>query len=222
MAGPGVARAAVNNGSFESWDLLGWALHSDVGNLAESPFQRPSGLARTMSSWGEGFGLSPVTAPPVGSRFLGINTRANGNFLGNDTYQTFVSQTLSLNQGEFVAGWSLFYNGDSEPLDSAWVRILDQNGGLVGAPWQQTSGTTVAQLAIVPAPSEWTFWQWAAPASGNYTIQLGVTTSGANNNASYGFFDGISVQAVAVPEPTVMALAMLSGLALLAVRNRIR
>jgi hypothetical protein len=222
IAMPGVARAGVFNGSFESWDLLGWSLHSDTGTIATEPFQRAAGAARTVGSWGEDLGLNPVMMPQTGYRFLRMNTRGAANFPGNDTYDTYVSQTFTLNQGEILSGWSLFYDGDSEPLDSAWVRILDQDGGLIGAPWLETSGSSAGVLAIAPAPSEWTLWQWAAPLSGNYTLQLGMTTSGANNAASFGFFDGIAVQATAVPEPTVMSLAVLSGLALLTLRHRVR
>lgn len=155
--------------------------------------------------------------PQNGHRFLRMNTRANANFLGNETYNSFVSQTLTLNQGEVLSGGALFYTRDSEPLDSAWVRILDENGGLIGTPWLETSGT-LSSLA----PSDWTLWQWAAPTTGTYSLQLGMTTSGANNNASYGFFDGIAVNAVPVPEPTVMTLGIFGGLALLTLRNRAR
>jgi hypothetical protein len=222
MAAPEVAQARVFNGSFESWDFLGWSLHSDTGSLVTEPFERPAGTVRTVGSWEDGSGLSPAIMPQQGYRFLRMNTQAGADFLGNNTYNTFVSQAVTLYQGEVLSGWSLFHNGDTEPLDSAWVRILDQDGGLIGAPWLETSGSSATALAIAPAPSGWALWQWAAPTTGNYTIQLGMTTSGANNGASYGFFDGIAVQAVAVPEPTVMALAVFGGLALLTFRNRAR
>jgi hypothetical protein len=220
MSSAGVARAALFNGSFESWNYVGWSLTSDSGNRAVEPFTRPAGNARTMSSWGEAFGLTTPIQAHDGHRFLAVNTRANANFLGTDSYDTFLSQTLSLNQGEVVSGWSFFFSGDAEPQDSAWVRVLDSNGSLLGAPWYQVSGS-IAAAALPTSP--WTQWQWSAPASGNYTIQLGMSTSGANNNASYGFFDGLMVQPTApVPEPASMTLALVGGLALMVFRNRIR
>ncbi len=217
LAAPGNSQAAVVNGSFESWNLLGWSLHSDTGTMATEPFTRSVGTASTVSSWGEVFGLDPLMTPQAGHRFLRMNTRANANFLGNETYDSFVSQTFTLNQGEVLSGGAQFHTKDSEPLDSAWVRILDENGGLIGAPWLETSGT-LSSLAS----SDWTLWQWVAPTTGSYTLQLGMTTSGANNGGSYGFFDGIAVNAVQVPEPTVMALGIIGGLALLTLRNRAR
>jgi hypothetical protein len=165
LAAPGNSPAAVANGSFESWNVLGWSLYSDTGTMATEPFVRSTGTARTVSSWGEAFGLDPLIMPASGHRFLRLNTRVNANFLGDETYNSFVSQTLTLNQGEVLSGWSLFHTKDSEPLDSAWVRILDENGGLIGTPWLETSGTSLAIQAL----SDWTFWQWAAPTSGNYT-----------------------------------------------------
>lgn len=221
LATVGSLQAGVVNGSFESWDFLGWTFHSDEGSRAEAPFIRPAGLARTAATWGGAFGLDPVVGPMEGNRFLQLNTRNHGAFLGNDSYGTFLSQTISLNLGDSVSGWSLFYNGDVQPLDSAWVRILDQAGNSIATPWMEISGATVSALVVSSSPA-WTQWQWQAPSSGNYTIQLGMTTSGANNSASVGLFDGIKVQANAVPEPATLALGLLGGLMLIALRNRTR
>lgn len=225
LTGGGVANAGVLNGSFESWNLLGWNFTSDSGDRATEPLTRPAGSARTVANWGVNQGLVPQITPAAGYRFLLLNTRANGNFLGNDNYDLFVSQTLTLNQGEYLTGWSFFFDGDSEPLDSAWVRVRDDQGDIVALPWLATSGAPAAsapELGSLSAPYGWFQWQWAVPTTGSYTVQLGMSTSGANNNASFGLFDGVNVQTVPIPEPTSMALAMVGGLVLVILRNRNR
>lgn len=218
LSAPEVLRAGVYNGSFESWDFIGWNFHSDVGSRATEPLTQSAGTARTMSSWGEALEANSAQTAASGYRFLGLSTRANANFLGSDTYNIFVSQSFSLNQGEAVSGWASFFDGDSAALDSAWVRILDGNANLVATPWVEISGST--QVSAL-APSDWTLWQWTAPTAGNYTLQLGMTTSGANNSASHCFFDGITVSGPqVVPEPTTLALGLLGGFAILTLRNR--
>lgn len=222
LAQPEVSRAAVVNGSFESWDLLGWNFQSDAGPRAIEPFTRPAGVARTTSTWGDALGINPGKSAATGFRFLAMNTRANANFLGADTYNFSVSQSFSINAGEVLSGLASFYNGDSEPNDSAWVRILDQDGHALATVWEATSGPQIAQLALAPTAPDWTVWQWAASTTGNYTLQLGMTTSGANNAASFGFFDGVTISAQPIPEPTPMVLGLLGGFAVLLLRQRVR
>jgi hypothetical protein len=216
-AAPGISRAGIVNGSFESGDLLGWNFQTDVGPRATEPLTRPAALARTMNAWGAGFGFSEEKTAAVGNRFLALNTRANANFLGTDTYHAAVSQRFSMNAGDILSGLAAFYNGDSEPLDSAWVRVLDQDGELLATLWQATSGPNLLAAPGVPG---WTGWNWTAATAGDYTLQLGLTTSGADNAASYGFFDGISVAPQPIPEPSTLVLGFLGGFALLVLRQR--
>jgi hypothetical protein len=215
---PGILRAGIYNGSFESWDLVGWNVQVDQGVRNTAPLNRAAGVARTVSTWGEAQGFSTTQTPVSGGRFLALSTRANANFVGNDTYDIVVSQTFSLNQGEGLSGWSFFFSKDSEPLDSVWVRVVGAGQQSLGTIWTQTSGTPGQSL--VPAVPAWHQWGWMAPSSGEYTLQLGMTTSGANNGASYGCFDGITITAQAVPEPTAMVLGIIGGCALLALRQR--
>jgi hypothetical protein len=214
----GMARAGIYNGSFESWDLVGWNLQVDEGLRALAPLARSAGNARTVSTWGEAQGFSTAQTPVSGGRFLALSTRANANFLGNDTYDIVVSQTFALTQGEGLSGWSFFFSKDSEPLDSVWVRVLGGGQQSLGTIWTQTSGSPGQTLA--PTIPAWQQWHWFAPSSGEYTLQLGMTTSGANNGASYGGFDGITITAQAVPEPTAMVLGILGGGAFLMLRQR--
>lgn len=218
---PEVAHAGIYNGSFESWDVVGWSVSNSIGLRSPDQSPYPAGVVRTMASWGENFNLDTILTPLDGQRFLSINTRVNANYLGNDSYETFVSQTFTAASGDILSGFAAFFNGDSAPLDSAWVRIYNSEGALVATPWQMTSGETVAFSLNTVAPL-WTSWQWSAPTAGNYLLQLGVSTSDANNNASYGFFDGVTLQANAVPEPATMTFALLGGLALAVCRQRLR
>jgi hypothetical protein len=220
LARPEVSRAAIANGSFESWDLLGWNFQSDAGPRATEPFTRNAGVARTTSNWGDAFGINPGKSAATGFRFLAMNTRANANFLGNDTYSFSVSQNFSINAGEVLSGLASFYNGDSEPNDSAWVRILDSEGHTLATLWEAASGPSMTTLALAPTAPDWTAWQWAASGSGNYSLQLGMTTSGANNAASFSFFDGVAISAQPIPEPSTMALGILGGFAVILLRHR--
>jgi hypothetical protein len=214
------SQAGVINGSFESWDLLGWSFQADEGTRAASPVARPAGAGRTISTWGEDFGFNPGRTAATGHRFLALNTRAHASFLGNDTYDITASQTFTLNQGQILSGWSFFFSKDPEPLDSAWVRVLGMDRNLVGAVWSASSGE-ISPTLIQGAPA-WTQWQWTAPATGEYTLQLGMTTSGANNGISYGCFDGVAITTQPVPEPTAIVFGLLGGCALLALRHRNR
>ncbi len=218
-AGVRTTFAGLYNGGFESWDVVGWSVNNDTGIRAADSSARPAGVIRTLSSWGDNFDLNPTLLPVEGQRFLSLNTRVAGDFLGNDTYHTYVSQTVECALGDVLSGWAAFFNGDETPSDSAWVRIFDASGALVATPWQATSGSLPVALSGLSAP-DWSTWQWSAPAAGAYLLQLGITTEGANNDASYGFFDGVNFQSNPVPEPGAMTFALLGGLALVVCRQR--
>ena len=221
LATPDLLCAAVRNGSFESWTLRGWDFQTDTGTSATEPFTRNAGVARTLNTWGDAYGVSPEITAADGGRFLALNTRAKANFLGDNTYNFSVSQTFTLNQGEMLSGLASFYNGDSQSNDSAWVRVIDSEGQLVASLWEATSGHAINLLALPPATT-WTPWQWETSTPGRFTLQLGMTTSGANNEASYGFFDGITItaQPIPVPEPSAMGLGILGSFALIFLRRR--
>lgn len=220
LTAPSAVRATILNGSFESWNLVGWSFQSDVGSIASDPFSRNAGQARTVSSWGEPFGLNPLKTAADGGRFLVLNSRANANFLGNDTYDFSVSQTFNLTPGVTVSGMASFFSGDSQPNDNAWVRVLDSEGNLVASLWEATSGPTVSLLSLPQPEPAWTSWSWSTGAPGNFTLQLGMTTTGANNDASCAFFDSVKIAPQAIPEPSAMVLGLLGSFAVILVRNR--
>ena len=101
---------------------------------------------------------------------------------------------------------------------------LDQDGNQIVSPWQANSGNPGASNPNAPlllTATGWALWEWQAPSTGSYSILLGMTTSGDNNSASYGFFDGLSVQpAISVPEPGSLALAVTGTILFAALRRR--
>lgn len=207
--------ASPANGSFESGSLEGWRLEVARGTSASSHRSRAAGSATVVSN----FSLSPLQSAIAGSKFAMLGTLANGNFMGNRTYHISLSQELTLMQGDSVTGWSFFYNGDFVSQDSAWVKILGDDGRLVATPWRENSGCVPARdfnAAAFDAATPWTQWTWQAPASGSYTLSLGVTTRDDNNYASYGFFDNIFVapSALPVPEPSAFSLVAIGAAAL--------
>jgi hypothetical protein len=214
-----IARASVFNGSFESWTLLGWQLEMPQGDSATAPFIRDAGRARTMSSWSDEHGVVTERIPQAGLRFAALSTRTAADFLGDNTYHLFINQNVQLNLGEALTGWSSFYNGDLATQDSAWVRIFDQAGNQLATPWHE--GLGAAKLSTPLTATDWTQWHWNAPADGVYSVRLGMTTTGANNGASYGFFDGLRLQtANPVPEPSAVAVGALGVLLLALLRVR--
>jgi hypothetical protein len=151
--------------------------------------------------------------PEEGNYFLTVSTLDFGFFTGDAAYDISANQTFSLNQGESLTGAVFYFNGDYEPQDSVWVKVFDSSGtNLLATPWRESSGglnpndpNSVPYLSASP----WTSWQWTAPATGDYTLKLGVSTFGDNSLATFGFFDAIGV-ASAVPEPS--SAALLAGL----------
>lgn len=208
------------NGSFEFMNFYGWQLDLGQGTSATAPYLRTAGSASAVASWADPVSSAMPMLPESGLRFAALHTRPNANFTGDATYDITLSQTISLDQGDLVSGWASFYNGDPEPQDSAWVKIFDLDGNQLATPWQAMSGSqgNVAP-PLTPTPPDWTLWEWQTPAAGSYTIQVGMTTGGNNNNSSYGFFDGLMVQpATSVPEPGSLAL-ILAGSLLLGIRR---
>jgi len=217
-------QAAPANGSFESAVLDGWRLEISRGSSSSNQRNRAAGSAAVASTWEPDSSPSPLRSAIAGNKFAILNTLANGNFMGNRTYNISLSQTLVLAPGETVTGWSSFFNGDFEAQDSAWVKILDANGNLVATPWLENSGCA-PEIHHNETPFQnatpWTQWSWQSPANGSYTLSLGMTTHGDNNYASYGFFDDILVvpTTLPVPEPSSLSLVAI-GVTVLAIRRR--
>lgn len=212
--------AGLVNGSFELWTLRGWSTELPSGTSADEPFDRTAGHIRLVDSWGDKVGFAPERFAHDGYRFAQLSTRGSADFIGDETYNLSLSQSLQLDQGQALSGWSFFYNGDVTPQDSAWVRVFDQLGNEMATPWHEGLGSpSVSSIAPLTA-GDWTQWTWEAPESGLYTFRLGMTTSGNNNGSSYACFDGLTVHtATPVPEPGALALAALGAVLLIGIRR---
>lgn len=214
--GTTLAISAPANGNFESGAFDGWSLGISLGGPAYQPRNRAAGTASLMASWPQQPGQNADYAPVNGNKFATLGTLDGGNFTGNRTYNICLSQQLFLNQGDTVSGWSSFFNGDYEAQDSAWVKFQDCDGALLATPWLEHSGSRPAcdfNSTPYQSATPWTQWSWQVPESGAYTLSLGMTTSGDNNYASYGFFDHIFVVPLhtPVPEPSTATLVAMGA-----------
>jgi hypothetical protein len=212
----GLAHTTPVNSSFESGDFSGWQLTMPHGVSQHQPRNRPAGTAQVAPVWGQQFSLRPPRSPVDGSYLAILGTAEDAFFSGQRTYNLSLSQSLWLNAGDTVSGWSSFYNGDCAPQDSAWVDILDVNGIELASPWREYSGgMSLSDPNTTPyhTATPWTEWHWQAPAAGKYTLSLGMTTSGDDNAASFGFFDNLCVQATTnpVPEPSSVSLVLIGA-----------
>ena len=208
----------LTNGGFETGDLSLWTVTIPTGTSSGGGVE-PAGTVEVVASFSRVGGEYVYVAPHGGDYFAAIGS-ANSAYFTNvgSVYDVTAGRTLTLLEGQTVSGWAVFYNGDFEAQDTASVRVFDSIGQLVSTPWSDTSGFTSPGGVPFLSASEWTSWQWQAPAAGDYTIEVGVTTRGDDRFASFGLFDDITVQPV--PEPSVVALIG-GGLGLLgAVRRR--
>ena len=212
----------LSNGGFE-FGLSAWTVEVPNGPSARAPGYEPAGTVSAQTTFqGSGF-MPPVTAQE-GNQFLAVGTGGRPLFTRTDlTYNIYASQSFRMLQGATLTGLALYFNGDHLPQDSTWVRIMDATGSLVATPWQQFSGdgcSTCFNSVPYGYASEWTEWEWTAPDSGLYTLQLGATSFGDDQLATFGLFDSVSI-AAPVPEPETYAMVAL-GLVIVGVTARRR
>jgi len=214
------SNAALNDGDFETPGFSGWTIENPRVISGGQLFGQTVGAIGVMQSWGVPPDFASTRLPQAGNGFAALRTRANGNFSGESSYSFSLSQNVELDQGSQLSGWAFFYNGDLVPQDLAWVRIFDEGGNLISTPWLE-GYDEVNHTSMTPfTATEWTFWQWEAPTSGLYTLRLGMSTSGNNNGASFGFFDNLNITPPnSVPEPGSLALVAIGGI-LLALRRK--
>jgi|GEM_PF-2344715 len=124
---------------------------------------------------------------------------------------TILTQNVVLSLGDIVSGWmaidaylSSYTYADS---DYAAVRILQNSTVLF------SKTLTVDQLKNDLSLLNWQFWSWTAPAAGTYTLELRAMddTTETGLMTWWGLFDGITITASVVPEPSV-GVALISGL----------
>ena len=133
-----------------------------------------------------------------------------------------LSQTLSLDKGDEVTGWALISTPDNSITsgpgnsifrqicasgcslpreESAWVRILGGAGDPVANPWTAVIDYGAKASICNLQTGTWEFWQWQAPATGRYTIDLGTTARKRAPFSSEACFDNIQVNSVPEPGP---------------------
>jgi hypothetical protein len=218
------ASAALLNGDFEAGSFAGWKLEIPQGLSERKSRRAPAGSASILDLWGND--TSWERAPRSGSHFAALATQDHADFEGHRSYNISLNQKVTLEPGNLLSGWSCFYNGDLDPQDSAWVRIFDASGNQVATPWLESSGglrSCDPNLTPYRTTSPWTQWQWEAPAAGSYTLSVGITTSGDNNGASFGFFEDICLRASVhpVPEPSTFTLVGIAALSFNRLRRRL-
>lgn len=211
-----IANATPLNPSFESGDTTDWQVSNPLGTSWLPPFQQPAGEVVIVSNWNPETSEGTAIRPVAGNSFARVGTLAAGFFTGGLIYDIYLTQSISLEQGDILSGWSLFYNGDNASQDSAWVKVTDSADNLIANPWLAVSGyssTVTPDMTPYLSASAWTSWSWQVPATGTYQLKLGVTTFGDNNFASYGLFDDITLSsasglqtATAMPEPSATTL----------------
>lgn len=211
------ASALPLNGGFESGDFTGWTVSIPTG-ISQTMGSQPAGSAGVYSEWGPYTGMAAALTARDGTYFAAIGSADYGYFMGLQTYNITARQTFSLHIGDVLTGSAAFYNGDYEAQDSARVRIFDASNNELSTPWLWVSGGNSYRTL-----STWESWQWQAPANGDFTVEIGVSTFGDDRFASYGLFDNVHVSTVVpVPEPSAMVfIGMgLAGLAILQRRVR--
>jgi hypothetical protein len=128
-------------------------------------------------------------------------------------YDTILSQTLVLNPGDTVSGWSFIRSSDEFAQDTGWVRISDNSDVLIATLYSQVSGGTP------PIVTPWTQWQYQSLTGGTYILKLGATTMGDGLFPTEVYFDDIKITPIPEPELFATILPGLFGL-LLKFRSR--
>jgi hypothetical protein len=229
LAGP-VNADPINLG-FES-GLDGWEVVRPIGNAVvalnaqgQLVFNAPAPAGEVVATDLLTFGLNTPLVSLDASTFALVGSK-NGIFACcNQQFDIYATQSIFLTAGTIVTGWARFANGDFLMQDSAWVRVRDGSGTLVDTPWIEYSGSggsgfpgSSGHLNSVPylQATDWVQWEWQAHTDGLYELQMGVSTGGDADLASYGLYDNVRV-----PEPATGALTFL-GLCITAVARRRR
>lgn len=220
---PSVVWANIINGGFETGNFVGWEVTISYYTWPwPTPGLRPAGSAQIESTHTPQtyYIPRPTYTPIEGQFFADIATDNVGTGGLFDPYGNLISipngvvasarQSVYFNEGDFLSGWVAFLNGDYKAQDETWIKIYDSSTGIeIANPWYARSG---GDFSAGP----WTYWQWIAPTTGYYTIELAALSRGDDEFDSHILVDGIRV-----PEPTTMLLLGLGLMGLAGVRKKL-
>lgn len=127
-----------------------------------------------------------------------------------------LTQTLDLQAGQIVSGWSRFFTSDyaNFDYDRAFVTIGDEEvwENSVLDVWKGWDDQNLRRYS----EGEWSQWSWQAPADGSYLLSLKITTD--DQEGSWSNFDNITVsgpQPMRVPDGGSTAILILGTVPLL-------
>jgi hypothetical protein len=203
-----VIPASAFNGDFESGDYFSWTVSNPMITSEWQPEPFVAGSVEVVSSYFQNQMPAPRAAQ-AGNYFLAIGTSCCAHADNLALTDISAQHSLNLQAGAVVSGWAFYFNGDHAEQDMVWVRIYDDTGtNVIATPWLEVSGdAALGGNSSIPyrQATDWTYWEWIAPTTGNYQLTLGASTMGDNVLATYGFFDGINVSSP-VPEPSTASL----------------
>jgi hypothetical protein len=209
------AQADIINGGFED-GYTGWVL-SDPANTAL--FNTGASTSGSFPPWG----ANNVFKPWVSS--AQAPTNVSTTFLPKEGFQYIgvaaneadvpvsISQIFSINQGQVLSGWAAFDADDALELEDIALKFNDYAFVRIGG--DDLWGSSVSQVGDY-GDDLWRKWSWTAPATGLYTLEMGVVNADEATFHSMAFFDGVNV----VPEPVSTSLFLVGGAAMWLRRKR--
>ncbi|MBA7551553.1 hypothetical protein ES705_44097 [subsurface metagenome] len=177
------------NWGFETGDLTGWTVYVP-----------PGGSAQVVTSHA---GSSTIYNPVEGNYFAELKTNGPGTY-------TTLTQDFYIAAGVTIQGWAAFDARDYLPFnDNAAVRIRDSSNNVVATPWYSD-----VSIDGDYGDGPWTYWEWTAPVSDTYTLELRISNAQDSIEDSYALFDGIIAPA---PVPTLTPIGIIAMVGLLSI-----
>lgn len=174
----GTGNATLINGDFESGDFTGWEVRIDWGTLSDDPPGQPAPAGKAEIAESHTFytveypGQYATLYPDQGNYFAELTIGHSNDLPFQRPEEPFIvslQQEIYLEKGEFLSGKVAFYNGDSIPQDSAWVKVY-KNGIDISTPWfarssDYQSGYVLLddQISFVPPHELWPWYSTDSP-----------------------------------------------------------
>ena len=221
LLSPGMARADLINGGFETGSFSSWTvlLAPELTNTDYPGHLGPEGAVSVVA------GL-PNGLPAAEGQYCAEIISPLYCTTSPSQVTTSISREIYLAAGDHLSGSAAFYNNDFGGMDTSWVKIYS-DGTEVANPWYAYSGGFAQPPGYACGygyltnrqTSPWISWDWTAPSTGVYTLELATQSLVPSGDSfeSFVYFDNITVT---VPEPSTFALAGLAAVALMLFRHR--